>query len=372
MFNKDGNDKEHKGWFARRREEKEKREAMMLLNLRLNTADDLYNMALDLESRNTRADKMEALRGALVASETYQEAVQYDPTNYMPLFKCQRLISSIYSQFNDYENAYKYARDAIENSVNIGKYNLAKGHQYAYISNAFYELALLCANLGKEEEATINYYRYIFNINYVLSYYPEEMNDITAEFIRESARMLTLYRPKFSNEEFDDDMVNSYKTLLNEGTKYFTLASDVANYYALSDYQMGVKNYKKSMDLLNSNYKQIRQFYKSGKTYNKMYFDLVFTSCNLQSLNRQSKNTDFANKLSDVVIRFLPKAIETYKTNFYENSMINVNKKYEYIIDTMKKEYVPTLPAEKQKEVMKTLNSCLYIVKDYKYIDFDI
>ena len=73
MFNNNKDSKGIKGWIERRIEKKEEREVRQLLELRLNTADDLYNMAKDLSNKESRIDKEDALRSALVACETYQE-----------------------------------------------------------------------------------------------------------------------------------------------------------------------------------------------------------------------------------------------------------------------------------------------------------
>lgn len=79
-----------------------------------------------------------------------------------------------------------------------------------------------------------------------------------------------------------------------------------------------------------------------------------------------------ANKLSEIAVRYLPKAIQNYKQNEYKNCMINVDRKYEYIINTLKKHYIPTLPTEKKQQAMKVLNSCQNSISVGDYADFDI
>ena len=79
-----------------------------------------------------------------------------------------------------------------------------------------------------------------------------------------------------------------------------------------------------------------------------------------------------ANKLSEIAVRYLPKAIQNYKQNEYKNCMINVDRKYEYIINTLKKYYIPTLPTEKKQQAMKVLNSCENSISTKSFADFDI
>ena len=79
-----------------------------------------------------------------------------------------------------------------------------------------------------------------------------------------------------------------------------------------------------------------------------------------------------ANKLSEIAVRYLSKAIQNYKQNEYKNCMINVDRKYEYIINTLKKHYIPTLPTEKKQQAMKVLNSCENSISTKCFADFDI
>ena len=372
MFNNNKDSKGIKGWIERRIEKKEEREVRQLLELRLNTADDLYNMAKDLSNKESRIDKEDALRSALVACETYQEAAQYDKQNYINLFYCQRLIASICCGLKDFNNSYKYAKAAVDSLERIVENQIAKQYKYIEYIGAYYEFALVCANLKKDTEAAKFYCAYIEKLNYILQYFPEDMEQYMAECMRESARMLHIYRRDFGFAEFDKEMDIVYHALTGYGNRFSTLASDVANYYAMSAYDMNGVDFNKAMNMLYNNYMQIRQLIIDGKTYDKIYFDLVFSACNLQLLYRDQKNVGSANKLSSVAVRYLPKAIQNYKQNSYKNCMINVNRKYEYIINTLKKHYVPTLPAEKKQEVMKVLNSCQNSISVGDYADFDI
>ncbi len=369
---KDVKSKSIRGWLKKRIEKKNEREAIKLLELRLNSADNLYKMALDLSNRENRVDQEEALKCALVACKTYQEAVQYDKENYIYLFNCQRLIASIYWGLNHRENAYEYAKYAFDTLQEIAENNVAKENNYIHYIGACYELALICANLKKDLEATKFYCLYIDKLNYILQFYSEDMEQYMAEHIRESARMLHIYRRNYGFKEFDDSMATVYHVLTNYGSKYITMASDVANYYAMSAYDMTGVDYKKAMDMLNNNYKQIRQLIIDKKTYDKIYFDLVFSACNLQLFYREKNELGIANKLGEVAVRFLPKAIETYKNNLYQDCMINVNRKYEYIINTLKKHYIPTLSAEKKQAAMQVLNSCQDSINTDEYENFDI
>ena len=52
--------------------------------------------------------------------------------------------------------------------------------------------------------------------------------------------------------------------------------------------------------------------------------------------------------------------------------MINVDIKYEYISNTLKKHYIPTLPTEKKQQAMKVLNSCENSISTECFADFDI
>ncbi len=372
MFNNNKDSKGIKGWIERIIEKKEEREARQLLELRLNTADNLYNMAKDLLNRETRIDKEDALRSALIACETYQEAVQYDKQNYINLFHCQRLIASICWGLKDFDNSYKYAKAAVDSLQEIAENQIAKQYEYIEYIGAYYEFAMVCANLKKDTEAAKFYCVYIEKLNCILQCFPEDMEQYMAEYMRESARMLHIYRSNFGFVEFDKEMDIAYHVLTGYGNRFSTLASDVANYYAMSAYDMNGVDFNKAMNMLHNNYMQIRQLIIDGKTYDKIYFDLVFSACNLQLLHRDQNKVGSANKLSSVAVRYLPKAIQNYKQNSYKNCMINTDRKYEYIINTLKKHYVPTLPAEKKQEVMKALNSCQNLINTESFADFDI
>lgn len=372
MFNNNKDSKGIKGWIERRIEKKEEREARQLLELRLNTADNIYNMAIKLSNKGNRIDKEDALRSALVACGTYQEAVQYDKQNYINLFQCQRLIASICLQLQDFDNSYKYAKAAVYSLQEIAGNQIAKQYKYIEYIGAYYEFAMVCANLKKDTEAAKFYCEYIEKLNHVLQYFPEDMEQYMAEYMRESARMLHIYRNNFGFVEFDKEMDIAYHVLTGYGNRFSTLASDVANYYAMSAYDMNGVDFNKAKDMLNDNYMKIRQLIIDKKTYNKIYFDLVFSACNLQLMFRDQKNVGAANKLSEIVVRYLPKAVQDYKQNAYKNCMINVDRKYEYIINALKKHYIPTLPAEKKQQALRVLNSCQNSINTESFADFDI
>ena len=347
---------ERKGLFTKMKEKMEEFDEKQAINSRLKNTEFFYKYAQDVLNRGSkvsRTDLNDALNSALRCCDIFDASTKYEKGNYYPLFKSQRLLSQVYTRMGDYVNADKAITNAIDSLQFVAEYNLAKGHEYVDIFGIWYEKAFVNEHLRNSQKAAQAYADFITKEDYILNDYPEEMTQSLAERITDSARMLCHY----NCINIDNLYKTAYDAILCDGLDYATLASDVANYYAYSYIKQGNNDCGKVLDLVKDNYKRIKDLGNKIPN-NKYHYDMAMTSCCLFALFKMSNNNQLANAVARVTISHLPEAVEKYQYNKYPGTYTDVSKDYKYIIDIMKRNYVPSLPTQNQKEVLDVLNSC--------------
>lgn len=364
-------------WVNDKKDEKYKREALKILKPRLEKASFFYQSSMELIKRGTPADYKDAIECLLRACEIYELSTQYTVDYYINLFGCQRFLSGVYHSIGQYESAYEMTSKAIQTLTTIVDNQLAKPHQYVEYFCVFYEHASNCVTVKNMNEAIICFLDYINKEEKMLGYYPEELERGIADCICDSIGQLYSLSLdyKIVNVDFDNVYTSAYKSLICDGFEFLKEASDVANLYAMHMLRDDTNRFQKVTTLLVENYRNVKRMVDTNNLYDKAYYDMAITSCNLERLFRLSNNIDYADNMSAVTRFYLPKAIDSFKENNCRYTHVGANDVYEYIIKYLKQDYVPRLSPDKKQNAIKVLKDCENKVQQAEFkdeYDFDI
>ena len=344
-------------WVNDKKKEKQNEKGLKDLRPQLENADFLVLKASLLVNGYDSDGYKEAITLLSKSQDVYKVSTEYTKDYYYNLLCCQRLLVQAYAKTKQYESAYQMSTETLETQKIVSDNKLMKSYDTYKVLENFYEHAKICVKVNKIDEAVQYYINYINGAEQVTKDGHRMPGDNIEKNICDCIEKIYHYSNNCKIQELNIDQLytTAFSLIVREDRKR-EIASRIANSYAMNVLDNDKLDKKKATSVLIENYRYIKSKMSKNALDDKIYFDMAITSCNLERLFKLSNDVKIVNKMNLAAKYYLPKAMDSYKVNTCEFQSMNANDVYKYIIDTLRKDYIPTLSLDEKQNAVKDLD----------------